>query len=171
MKDAAYSLWLLPPASDRTHYAALISLLSHRLGTHAFEPHITLSPRFDNSETQAIRTAENIARRLAPVAVQLEAIEQTDAYFRCLFLRAAQTPAILAAHRLACSEVGQEPEDNYLPHVSLVYGTLDRSTKEAIALELANEVPRRFVVGHLGLCHIVGTPNAWPLVATFPLTG
>lgn len=171
MTNVRYSVWLMPPPALREHFAELIDALSRRLGTPRFEPHITLAAPRGATKAQALAEAQRLATHLAPVPVRFDGIDHTDAYFRCLFLRAAKSAELLAAHRRACTELGQPVEADYLPHLSLVYGEIDRAEKEKIIAEIAGRHPGEFVADRIALCAIVGTPDAWPILGPFSLTG
>lgn len=171
MTHAQYSVWLLPPLALRERYAALIDALSRRLGTPRFEPHITLAAPRAATETQALADAKRLAMHLAPVPVCFASVDYTDAYFRCLFLRAVKTEALLAAHRRACTELRQPVEADFMPHLSLVYGDIVRAEKEKIAAEISRDYPAEFVADRMAVCVIAGAPDTWPILGPFDLTG
>lgn len=171
MTHTRYSIWLMPPAALRERFAELIDALSRRLGTPRFEPHITLAAPRAVTDAQALSEAQRLATRLAPVPLRFNGIDHTDAYFRCLFLRAVKTPEILAAHRRACAELGEPIEADYMPHLSLVYGEIDRAEKEKMIADVGARFPAEFVADGIAVCSVVGPPDAWPISGPFPLTG
>lgn len=167
----ALALWLMPPLPLRERFAELIDALSRRLGTPRFEPHITLAAPSVTTETDAISRVKQLAARLAPVPIHLIGAGHTDAYFRCLYLRAEKAAPLLAAHRLACHELDQPVETDFMPHLSLVYGTIETPLKEKIIQEIAGRFPEHFAADRLCLCVIAGSPADWRLIGPFQLTG
>lgn len=171
MTATSYSLWLSPDAASAATFAQLIEALSHRLGTPRFQPHMTLSGVANTTETDAIARSKRLAAQLAPVPIHLIGAGHTDAYFRCLFLRAEKTPPLLAAHRLASAEMQQPVDADFMPHLSLVYGILETSVKEKIIEEIDAHLPQNFIADSVNLCIVAGPPAEWRLLGPFFLTG
>lgn len=171
MSATSYSLWLRPAAPAAARFAQMIEALSHRLGTPPFEPHLTLSGVASTTEADAIARSERLAAQLAPVPIHLVGAGYTDAYFRCLFLRAEKTPPLLAAHRMASAEMQQPVDADFMPHLSLVYGTLETSVKEKIIEEIDARRPHNFLADSVSLCIVAGPPAEWRLLGPFFLTG
>lgn len=171
MTATSYALWLRPDAASAATFAQLIEALSHRLGTPRFQPHMTLSGVASTTEADAIARSKRLAAALAPVPIHLIGAGHTDAYFRCLFLRAEKTPPLLAAHRLASAEMQQPTDADFMPHLSLVYGALATPVKEKIIEELDSRFPRNFLADSISLCAIAGAPDEWRPIGPFFLTG
>lgn len=169
--DLSYAVWLRPAPPAAQRFTELIDALSRRLGTPRFEPHLTLTGTSATGRADVVARAQRLAARLAPVPIRLVTAEQTDAYFRCLYLRAEPTPPLLAAHRLACAELRQPVEADYLPHLSLVYGTLATSVKEKIIDELDAGFPQHFLADRINVCAIAGAPADWRPIGPFFLSG
>lgn len=165
-----YSLWLMPPAPVRDRFAAIIRRLSERLGTPVFEPHVTLTGTETEDETDAVRRVEQLAQALAPIPIALIESGYSDAYFRCLYLRAANSPALLAAYRRACDALGAAPTD-FMPHLSLVYGDLNAADKQRLIAELGRDWDVQFTAQQLALYIPEGRPEQWRRVADFALRG
>ena len=164
-------LWLLPSASVQDRFATLIDTLSRRHGTPRFAPHITLTGSLDSPADEISLRTSDLAARLRPVPVQLTEVGWSDEYFRCLFIRAAASPELLAAHRTACAHLGRSPDTDFMPHLSLIYGNLSQDQKDRIV----DEIGRRFDIGfdadRVGLCLAAGSPEQWRLIRTFALAG
>ena len=170
MEKTSYSLWLLPSLAVRGALAQAIHDLSRRLSTPTFEPHITLAAPAQAAEAEIVAHAERFAANLASVPIRFDGIGHTEAYFRCLFLRAEKSAVLLAAHRQACAELGRPPEADYMPHLSLVYGRLDTGAKLKLIEEIGRRLPTSILSDRLGVCTMVGPPDAWK-VRSFPLRG
>lgn len=169
--ERRYSLWLLPPPAVRERFGALIARLSERLGTPRFAPHLTLAGgTFASAEEPLARVAALAARR-PPVLVRLGEAACTDAYFRCLFVRAERTPALDALHRAAAEALGEPPDPDFMPHLSLVYGDLARERKEAILAEIGRRFDVDFVADQLALYAPEGEPETWRPAGEFVLGG
>ena len=166
-----YSLWLTPPPPVYARFARLIAALSRRLGTPRFPPHITLAGAGAEREEDAIARAKALAATLAPVPVRLLDIGYSDAYFRCLFIRAERSPALLAAHRAAARALGGEVSDDFMPHLSLVYGNLPVERKKTLIAEIGRRFDLEFTAAQTTLCLPAGEPDGWRTLGPFPLGG
>lgn len=166
-----FFLWLLPPAPTSERFASLIGELSRRLGTPRFEPHITLIGPVDSSLDEIVTRLTALAESLPPVPVRLTGAGGTEEYFRCLFMRAARDPLLLAAHAAASGRFGRPPEAGFMPHLSLVYGKLRPRQKQKIIEEIGARFDMAFEVKQIGVCLPDGPADQWRLLRTFALTG
>jgi 2'-5' RNA ligase len=165
------SLWLMPEGEARDRLAGLIARLSERFSTPAFPPHVTLLPGIGGREDDLIAVSAALAADLPPFPVRLRGVEGCDEHFRCLFARAVADRPLRAAHAAAARAFGREPDPAFLPHLSLVYGTLPPETKWPLAMELASAVPRSIEVARLHVWRTEGPVGDWREVGTFPLAG
>jgi hypothetical protein len=163
------SLWLAPEGEEARPFSAVIDRLAIRLGTPSFPPHLTLLAGACVDETEAIARGRELSSRLAPLSVDLVALEGRDEPFRCLFLRAAASPALRAAHEASARAFGREPDPGFLPHLSLVYGALAPPAKSALFHELATVVPARFKARSVRLWRTEGPVSAWRPLGAFSL--
>jgi hypothetical protein len=58
---------------------------------------------------------------------------------------------------------------DYLPHLSLVYGHLQRTKKTSLRNEVEDKLPPDFVTDRLQLVHIAVSVPDWRVVITSPL--
>jgi 2'-5' RNA ligase len=165
------SLWLMPEGDTADRLAARIDRLAARHGTERFAPHLTLVSALELAKPRALEAARLAAAELAPFAVTLDGIEGHEGYFRCLFVRAKDDGALRAAQATAARAFGREPDAGFLPHLSLVYGTLAPDEKRAIAQEVGAELNVRFEVRRLHLWRTAGPVADWRALAVFDLRG
>lgn len=165
------SLWLVPEGESRLRLASLIGHLAARLGTEPFVPHVTLLPGLAGREDAVLHLASALASRLPPLRVRLQGVEGRDEHFRCLFARAAADDPLRAAHAAAARAFGREPDPEFLPHLSLVYGTLAPETKGPLAVELGPAVPGSIEAARLRVWRTEGPVGDWREIGAFPLGG
>ena len=84
-------------------------------------------------------------------------------------MRAQDDGALRAAHATAARAFGREPDPGFLPHVSLVYGTLAPDEKRAIAREVGDDLRLRFEVRRLHLWRTEGPVAEWRELGVFDL--
>jgi 2'-5' RNA ligase len=166
------SLWLMPEGEVRDRIAALIARLAGRFSTPTFPPHVTLLPGIEApSEGEVLEASRALSRRLRPLEVGLQGVEGREEHFRCLFVRAASDAPLVAAHAAAARAFGREPDPEFLPHLSLVYGTLAPETKGPLAAELGSGLPGSFAATCLHVWRTEGPVGDWREVEVFPLAG
>ena len=166
------SLWLMPGEAVRPRLAALIEGLAARLGTDPFPPHLTLLPGIEGPAPSAVlAVARSVAAGLRPLTVRLVSVEGRDEHFRCLIALAASDEPLRAAHAAAARAFGREPDAAFLPHLSLVYGSLTPETKHTLTTDLAPATAVAFVAARLHVWRTDGPVGTWSEIESFPFEG
>jgi 2'-5' RNA ligase len=163
------SLWLMAGGQAGKRLSERIERLAMRFGSASFLPHLTLIPGLVVEEVQALRDAARAAAEIEPFVVTLGAPECGEEYFRCLFLRAQDDRALRTAHATAARAFGREPDPGFLPHVSLVYGTLASEEKRVVVQELGDSLCLSFQALRLQLWRTEGSVAEWRNLATFAI--
>jgi 2'-5' RNA ligase len=157
----------MPEGETAERVAAWIERLAARHGTERFAPHLTLLSALELAEPQALGAVAHAAAEMSPFTVTLDDIQGRDEHFRCLFVCAKDDGALRAAHATAARAFGREPDAGFLPHLSLVYGTLAPDEKRAIAQEVADDLRVRFEVRRLHLWRTDGPVAEWRELGAF----
>jgi 2'-5' RNA ligase len=165
------SLWLMPEGAARDGLAAAVARLAARLGTEPFAPHLTLLPGIDGPEDEVLETTGRLASILRPLRLSLRSIEGRDEPFRCLFAVADPDEPLRAAHAAAARAFGREPDPAFVPHLSLVYGTLAPEVKRSLVVELTDETPLAFESARIHAWRTEGPVRDWRALGAFRLGG
>jgi 2'-5' RNA ligase len=168
-KSPHYSLWLMPAGEVRQRLAETILDLSREYATPVFEPHVTLAGSIVGQAREVTSKMEDLARRIPPFTIRLTAVDRLEEYFRCLFVRVATTHPIMTANKAALEVFCLEEKRAFMPHLSLLYGSLPSSLKKRIIASLARQFELEFKVSSLHLYRIRNEPAAWRRVARFGL--
>ena len=161
-----YALWLMPSGEVRQRLAGTILELSRQYGTPAFQPHVTLAGSIVGPAREVESKMKDLARRIPPFTVRLTTVDGLEEYFRCLFVRVAQTHPIMSANA-AAREIFRLPRrPAFMPHLSLLYGSLPSKEKERIIASLGRQFELEFRAATLQLYLIKREPAAWQRVAT-----
>ena len=91
MKAKKYALWLIPDEANRNQFAALIEKLSHRHNTPLFQPHVTLLAGMEGSINEIAHNTADLLHHLHTLKLQSTYIDTLDEYYRCLFIRIADS--------------------------------------------------------------------------------
>jgi len=161
----------MPPEPFLSQYREIIHRLSREYGTPTFPPHLTLLGSQRGEEAAMVEQTRQLARVLNPVPIHLLYVSGRDEFFRCVIVYAEKTPELMEANCKARELIHAGPDAEFLPHLSLVYGDLDRSQKAALIQQIESPVEDRFEVHTLRLIETGGGPEGWRLVRDFPLIG
>lgn len=168
-----FSLWLVPPEPVRNRLENEIIRWSGTLGTPLFEPHITL--------LGGIKDDADIAGRmfgfmrgvgpLKPIAVELGSTRHEPEFYRCVYLNVWLTKPLRKMHDLARAHfryVAASSQD-FIPHMSMVYGKVDTQEQAVIARDLESLYKGEiFTVSEVALWETEGPPDAWRQLSVFP---
>jgi 2'-5' RNA ligase len=165
----AASLWLMPEGAVADRLSVWIDRLARSLRTERFAPHVTLLSGLSGEALDLVAATRRAAERLAPVHVHLSAIEGRDEHFRCLFVRAVEPAALGAAHATVAGVFGRAADPAFLPHLSLVYGSLPVDRKEDLARDAGPGIDVRFEARSLRLWSTAGPVASWRELAAFDL--
>jgi 2'-5' RNA ligase len=169
LKPPHYSLWLMPKGVVRRRLAEAIRDLSGKYSSPAFEPHVTLAGSIVGPAREVESKIKDLARTIAPFTVRLTTAAGLEEYFRCLFIRVAQTHPIMSANK-AAREIFRLPKrPAFVPHLSLLYGSLPSKEKERIIASLDRRFELEFKASALHLYLIKREPAAWRRVASHGL--
>lgn len=161
------SLWLMPEGEAYDRLSAMMNRLATRLRTAPFAPHVTLLSGLVAPEPAIVESARALAGELGPLRLAFTAVDGTERYFRCLFLRVSDSDALRDAHARAARCFGREPDPSFDPHLSLVYGTLAAPVKGALADELAPEALASFEIRRLHVWRTDGPVGEWRALRSF----
>lgn len=156
----------MPQGRTADRLQTLITDLSAKYRTPNFQPHVTLIGELNLTEVEAIAKTARVAKQIDPFEIQLSEVARLDQYFRCVFVKATKTRALINAHSAACAVFKQPDHEEYLPHLSLVYGTLDPQTKQSIIQAIGGRLDVEFMVKEIHLYYTAGHPRLWHRVAS-----
>jgi 2'-5' RNA ligase len=166
----SYHLWVKPMGAAYALLAETIHTLARELDTPPFEPHVTLLASLQGSEADHRQRAERLSRLLRPARFVLTEPAYLDEHFRCLFMLVEQTQEVMGYHASALGVFGR-PKEEYMPHVSLVYGSLPESRKKDVIARLPAEIRSSFDVTSLVLLKADSpSPKDWHELLEIPVT-
>jgi 2'-5' RNA ligase len=175
MEEKTYSLWLTPSGGIYKRLVNLISDLSEKYSAPNFKPHISLLGPLVGTEKELIAKASQLAAAVKPYEIKFTKLDYLDEYFRCLFVRAEETEAVMSANTKA-REIFSGNITNinlgvrYMPHLSLLYGNFFSQIKQNIIEEIGKEFNASFKVESICLFLTdLNEINNWHKVAEFPL--
>jgi hypothetical protein len=156
-ENGSYALWIIPEGEAYSITDGYITKLSEAYGLPRFEPHVTILDGIPSADSSALR---GLASSLPPFHIRLTSRpEYLDEYFRCLFLKAHETPELMETFSKASGLFGNQGEP-YFPHLSLAYGDLPVETKREMIRELGDILEIEFEARQISL---VGASTEMPI--------
>jgi len=168
IENDMYALWIMPEGATYTLTDGYIARLSDAYNLPKFEPHVTLLGGISAPQTSTLRT---LARSLPPFHIHLSSQPGfLEEYFRCLFLKADETPVLLETFARASQLFGYQGRP-YFPHLSLAYGDLPLETKHKMIRELGDIPEIEFEARQISLVYAsIEMPiSSWKVVERFPM--
>ncbi|MDX1637661.1 MAG: 2'-5' RNA ligase family protein [Balneolaceae bacterium] len=159
-----YSLWLRPFGDIAYSLQERIKKLSKKHNTPVFEPHVTLLGSLQMGKTELIQLTDTLAAYLHPFDILLTRAGYMDTYYQSLFVYAEKSDVLINARQTAERLFDIQPEQEFIPHLSLLYGNLDRNKKERILNVMGREFHIRFSVHNVLLINTTGEPSEWEKV-------
>jgi 2'-5' RNA ligase len=156
-----YALWLRPSGDVAFSLQQHIRKLSSRYGSPVFEPHVTLLSGLTGSEEELIQMTKLLASSLHPFDVVLTRAGYRDTYFQSLFVHVQPGEELLRARDTAERLFDHEPDESFMPHLSLLYGDFRREEKERMLNSMGREFHMRFNVHSVLLIQTQGLPDGW----------
>ena len=146
--DNEYCLWLLPEEKIYSKYLGIISQIASKYQTKKFIPHVTLIKRLSIKEKNVISLTDKFVKSLEPVKIKFEKFGYTERKYRCLFISVSKTPEIRKAH-IKANEIFKHIEELFLPHLSIIYGSLPIEIKREISESLKPLEKDSFILNRL----------------------
>ena len=166
-----YALWLVPDEAAGTQLQSVIDQLAAHYSGPRFAPHMTLLGWVRGEEEALIEKTASLAARLAPIEVKATGFAGAPYYFRCFFTPLESSSSLRQAVGDAAHHFGASTGSDHTPHVSLLYGQIDREEKKTIPQQVGQKVPRRFTFDRLQLVRMSVSVSGWEAVTEVPLTG
>ena len=139
-----YSLWLMPTKDQSRLFSTIIHDLARQYDTPVFEPHATLcSGTFAGELSVLYEQVDQLGKEWYPVSLDVRGIEQTDDYFRFLFVALTDNhdPSIF---RQAIQTIPNSLPPSVGPHLSLMYSDRIKEIDRArISQAVRRQLPDR----------------------------
>jgi len=165
-ENDSFALWFISEGAAYTLTDSFIARLSAVYDLPKFEPHVTLLGGIRSTGASALR---DLPRILSPFRIRLASqVEYLDETFRCLFLKAPETPALMGTYSKA-SRLFDAKGGPYYPHLSLAYANLSLQTRHEMIHSLT-EIPEiEFEARHLSLVRASGEIpiSSWKAIERF----
>ncbi|CEM35622.1 unnamed protein product [Vitrella brassicaformis CCMP3155] len=171
----SFSLWLEAPQSP---FGDAIQRHAGELGTPEFSPHVTLIGGVKHLSLEALQDkCMRLAASSRRATLTVTDVDYGEMFFQCIYALINKTQELTALHenakKLLYTDEGVDfkgPNDEYMPHLSLVYGELSKEVKGELSAILSEEVRgSEFTVGAIALYETGPDIQDWKCIARYPL--
>ncbi len=168
--EHGYSLWLRPTQTQTDELTQIISRLAHEYGTALFPPHVTLLPKIPARLSVIKQVCQKIADKTREFDLPLQKIGYTEAYYRNFFILAEPVQALLELRAAAKTALAYNTNEDFMPHLSLLYGNLDSKTKYELKQEIEGTYPAILRCSRLDLYDTCRKVSNWSLIESYVFT-
>ena len=168
-QEHKYSIWLRPAQYQIDEFIKIISTLAHRYGTIPFPPHITLLSSIPFNLKNIKQVCKKIAEQHRAFEITLTEIDYSQDYYRNLYILAHVDEMLSELRQQSEKLFNIEANENYMPHISLIYAELNRTQQQTLQKELANCYPKKIICNRIDVYDTTGTESQWHLIKSFDL--
>ena len=156
------AIWLIPSEEDRDFYQEIINELSKEHNTPAFSPHITLAAvqTATPSQLSKLKSYYNIS---LPIKVKMKNLGSLGKYYQQVFISGNGGQRLLNFWQKSL-EVLEMPAYQFMPHLSLLYGDMNKEKVQAILEKYKDELDRTIVIDSVQIMDTGGEVVDWKVV-------
>ena len=152
-------IWLIPSEEDRIFYQEIINELSKEYNTPAFEAHITLAAAQQVNSTQ-LDFLKKYYNTILPIKVKMKNIGSLGKYYQQIFISGKGGQRLFNLWQKSL-EVLEMPAYQFMPHLSLLYGDLDKEAILVIKDKYKDRLDREIVIESVKIMNTEGEVGEW----------
>ena len=168
-QNITYSIWVRPTQNQIDELTAIVSKLAFQNSTIPFPPHLTLLSSISTDLNTIDNACNKLIERHNSFDISLSNISFTNAYYKNLFIQAEINDELRNLYEDTKTLLSFKSDENYMPHISLLYGQLSKEKQKQIKKELDGCYFNLFNCQRLDIYNSTGKENEWYLVKSFHL--
>lgn len=153
------AIWLTPSEEDKIFYQEIINELSKEYNTVLFEPHITLVA-VQNATDGQLNKLKSYYNTVLPIKVSIKNIGSLGKYYQQVFISGNGGQRLLNLWQKSL-EVFEMPAYQYMPHLSLLYGNLDKEIVQTILDKYEDQLNRTITIDSIKIMDTGGEVADW----------
>jgi 2'-5' RNA ligase len=159
--SAKYSIWLETEEENASVFRKLIGDFATSARTSFFDPHITLIGSLTEDPQILFKKMAELCLNVKPFEIKFDALEINPLFFQAITLLATPTSPLTDLNKHAQELFSKSY--TYKPHLSLLYGDLEKTKKEDLAKKILKTPLEDFTfpVAHISLWEAQGPVENW----------
>ncbi len=130
----------------------------------SFIPHLTLLPAPEMPDERVFGKLDQFTLQQLPFQLPLTGIGHDDFPYQAFYLEASRSIPLLKLRKDLAELFGLEPNENYRPHVSLLYGSYSENEIEMLKALVAWPESRAVDITEIALVRLEGRPEEWEVI-------
>lgn len=164
-----YALWLMPDENTSNIFKNEIVFLSKKYGSPHFDPHLTLLGDIKLDETELIDKTKLIASNFGKISIKIKELDYSDKYFKSIFFNIELNQQLNEMNSFTKKLFRIESQEEYKPHVSLLYGNIKNLDKIQYVRNFKNTNTWNFEVNSIRINYDFGEVKDWYEIKSFSL--
>jgi len=172
-----YSLLMTPDRTSETYKLLnhTITDLSREYNTELFEPHLTLYAPIDIPLKDLKKKLSSLTL-IEPFQLQVTNVTTGNRYYQCVLGTVELTSDLQYVFQRTMQLLGLPMNQDYFPHISLIYGDFHTIMKKHILKEILHErhykqlLPLNFTISQIEIWKTEGETKTWKCHDTIPFT-
>jgi len=172
-----YSLLMTPDRTSETYRLLnhTITDLSREYNTELFEPHLTLYAPIDIPLIELKKKLSSLTL-VEPFQLQVTNVTTGNRYYQCVLGTVELTSDLQYVYQRTMQLLGLPVNQDYFPHISLIYGDFHTIMKKHILKEILHErhykqlLPLNFTISQIEIWKTEGETKTWKCHDTIPFT-
>ena len=161
-----YWIWGQFNANTTDTIDSLYKAINKKLNGPNFDIHLTISGPFNYDGAIQRKTFEDISSKFNQISLQLKGINQTDEFFRSLFIDVADNESLIDLKQYI-DDIFNINVFEYFPHISLFYGIEDTAIKSDIIKKF--KAPDSAVMDKISIVKVDEEIKSWEVLESYSL--
>lgn len=164
------AIWLLPDISLSKSLSRIINTLAVRYKSPEFLPHITLCSLPENTSTDPVQLARNLADRRESFKIDTGNVVCRSDYYRKLVIELLPNPSFYEFCNLADHLATKPISKTQDPHLSLLYSNVSCTNLSNEIPDLRDQIPAYIPIHGISVVQLNGGPDSWNIISTYTLS-
>ena len=154
-----YCIWL---TFDSTDLPEIILELAQKYNSSVFKPHCTLLGKTDVPLPRLKSAIIDLMNDYKPIEVHPKKIDYTDNIWRALYIELKDKQTLTKWHEHICNSLSINYDNDYLPHISLMYNSVQLREKKKISGKIKLE--SLYKIQSIQIVDCSGKVDHWNLI-------
>jgi len=134
-----YAIWLTFQKNDEKKLQNIVNQLSEKYNSEYFKPHISIYGLTDIKINEISNLCQNISSKFEPFNVEFLNISYSNNIWKSLFVNLKTNETMTEIHNIFNKEFGKIKNNEFIPHISLIYKKIPVKQKKEILKNLKLE--------------------------------